>query len=78
MCWAELVLASVFNPRASFLGHLAGILAGLLHVKVLAPALTRAVGTGGREGVLFSLPVCPLKSYPPCRYLRVKYAMQVV
>lgn len=42
VCWAELVLASVFNPRASFLGHLAGILAGLLHVKVLAPALTRA------------------------------------
>lgn len=38
MAWAELFLASLFNPQASFLGHLAGILAGLLHVRLLAPA----------------------------------------
>lgn len=39
LAWAELFLASLFNPQASFLGHLAGILAGLLHVRVIAPAL---------------------------------------
>ncbi|KAF6254631.1 hypothetical protein COO60DRAFT_1703209 [Scenedesmus sp. NREL 46B-D3] len=39
MAWAELLLASALNPQASFLGHLAGILAGLLHVRLLAPAL---------------------------------------
>jgi hypothetical protein len=38
MAWAELLLASAFNPRASFIGHLAGIAAGWLHVRVLAPA----------------------------------------
>eukprot|EP01031_Cornospumella_fuschlensis_P027847 gene27847-33628_t len=30
--WAELVLASLLSPQASFLGHLAGILAGYLYV----------------------------------------------
>ncbi|KXZ53472.1 hypothetical protein GPECTOR_7g922 [Gonium pectorale] len=39
LCWAELVLASYLNPSASFLGHLAGILAGLLHVRCVEPAL---------------------------------------
>eukprot|EP00879_Flechtneria_rotunda_P020493 GHRR01021561.1.p1 GENE.GHRR01021561.1~~GHRR01021561.1.p1 ORF type:complete len:250 (+),score=99.52 GHRR01021561.1:583-1332(+) len=38
LAWAELVLASALNPQASFMGHLAGIFAGLLHVRVLAPA----------------------------------------
>ena len=33
LCWAELVVASLFNPRASFLGHLTGIVAGFIHVK---------------------------------------------
>ena len=28
--WLELVVCSVFNPNASFLGHLSGILAGLM------------------------------------------------
>lgn len=30
--WLELVLASVLSPRVSFLGHLSGILAGLLYI----------------------------------------------
>ena len=29
-CWAELVLISVISPNASFVGHLAGIFAGIL------------------------------------------------
>lgn len=28
MAWAELFIASALNPRASFMGHLCGILAG--------------------------------------------------
>ena len=35
VCWAELVYIQLLTPRASFLGHLGGILAGLLHVNVL-------------------------------------------
>lgn len=55
MAWAELLLASFFNPRASFLGHLAGILAGLMHVYAVAPALRWAMRlaaqvSGGRAG----------------------------
>lgn len=34
MCWAELLYVQLVTPRASLLCHLAGILAGLLHVKV--------------------------------------------
>jgi hypothetical protein len=33
ICWAELVLASLLNPQASFFGHLCGILAGFIHVR---------------------------------------------
>lgn len=51
MAWAELVLASLFNPQASFLGHLAGILAGLLHVRLIAPALA-AIGRWWRGMIL--------------------------
>ncbi len=36
LCWAELLVASFFNPRASFLGHLTGIVAGFIHVKVFS------------------------------------------
>ncbi|CAN6991108.1 unnamed protein product [Brassica rapa subsp. trilocularis] len=32
--WAELVLVQMFVPRASFLGHLGGILAGILYMKM--------------------------------------------
>ncbi|CAN6919887.1 unnamed protein product, partial [Brassica oleracea] len=32
--WAELVLVQIFVPRASFLGHLGGILAGILYMKM--------------------------------------------
>ncbi|GAB5372658.1 hypothetical protein AAMO2058_001683600 [Amorphochlora amoebiformis] len=31
-CWAELVLISIMTPNASFIGHLCGILAGLIYV----------------------------------------------
>ena len=34
LCWAELVVASLINPNSSFLGHLTGIAAGFIHVKV--------------------------------------------
>ncbi|KAJ1388188.1 hypothetical protein B484DRAFT_459805 [Ochromonadaceae sp. CCMP2298] len=33
--WGELLLASLLSPRASFIGHLAGILAGQLYVLCL-------------------------------------------
>ena len=33
--WAELVYISVLNPQASWLGHAAGILAGLVELKVV-------------------------------------------
>ena len=32
-CWAELLLIQLLVPNASFTGHLAGILVGLLYVK---------------------------------------------
>ena len=35
VCWAELLYIQLLTPRASFVGHLGGILAGLLHVNVL-------------------------------------------
>ncbi|CAL5224585.1 g7292 [Coccomyxa viridis] len=34
VCWAELAYIQLLTPQASFLGHLGGILAGLLHVHV--------------------------------------------
>ena len=33
--WAELIYIQLLTPNASFLGHLAGILAGMLHLAVL-------------------------------------------
>ena len=33
--WAELLYIQLLTPNASFLGHLAGILAGMLHITVL-------------------------------------------
>ena len=35
VAWVELVIISLVTPNASFLGHLAGILAGLFHVAVV-------------------------------------------
>lgn len=35
VCWAELLYIQLLTPQASFVGHLGGILAGLLHVNVL-------------------------------------------
>ena len=47
--WAELVLIQLVTPNASFLGHLAGILAGLLYVAVRGapPALPDIEPHGG-------------------------------
>uniref|UniRef100_A0A7S2TY11 Peptidase S54 rhomboid domain-containing protein n=1 Tax=Lotharella oceanica TaxID=641309 RepID=A0A7S2TY11_9EUKA len=42
-CWLELVMISIITPNASFLGHLCGILAGLVYV------------TGGRAIMLGSI-----------------------
>ena len=36
-CWAELALIQLVTPRASFIGHLGGICAGLLHVYLVEP-----------------------------------------
>jgi rhomboid domain-containing protein 1 len=33
--WAELVYISLLNPQASWLGHGAGILAGLVELKIV-------------------------------------------
>jgi rhomboid domain-containing protein 1 len=44
MAWAELVLASAFNPQASFFGHLCGILAGVVHVRGAAALRSGASG----------------------------------
>lgn len=41
LCWAELFLASYLNPQASFLGHLAGITAGFIHIKMTQKLLQK-------------------------------------
>ena len=43
MAWVELVVISVVTPNASFLGHLAGILAGLAHLTIF----DRGAGAAG-------------------------------
>lgn len=54
VCWAELAYIQLLTPRASFLGHLGGILAGLLHVHVIEgggtvlPQLWESRGFTGR------------------------------
>lgn len=54
MCWAELAYIQLLTPKASFLGHLGGILAGLLHVHVIEgggtvlPELWESQGFTGR------------------------------
>ncbi len=51
--WAELVVASLISPRASFVGHLAGILAGYLWVRGgvgrLVGRLAAGAGRGGDD-----------------------------
>eukprot|EP00597_Dinobryon_sp_UTEXLB2267_P014340 CAMPEP_0170121204 /NCGR_PEP_ID=MMETSP0020_2-20130122/15715_1 /TAXON_ID=98059 /ORGANISM="Dinobryon sp., Strain UTEXLB2267" /LENGTH=137 /DNA_ID=CAMNT_0010351447 /DNA_START=539 /DNA_END=949 /DNA_ORIENTATION=+ len=32
-CWVELVVISLITPNASFIGHLSGILAGMIYLK---------------------------------------------
>jgi rhomboid domain-containing protein 1 len=39
--WAELVLISIITPNSSFLGHLSGIFAGLLHVYVISKVIDK-------------------------------------
>lgn len=48
--WLELVITSVFNPHASFLGHLCGILAGILYVHL--PILPRSYRYMDADGFL--------------------------
>ncbi|CAL8464708.1 g4243 [Coccomyxa elongata] len=54
VCWAELAYIQLLTPKASFLGHLGGILAGLLHVHVIEgggtmlPELWESQGFTGR------------------------------
>lgn len=49
VCWVELLVIQALAPRASMLGHLCGILAGLIHVHFLAGYLYGAGGGGGRR-----------------------------
>ena len=44
VCWAELLYIQLLTPKASFLGHLGGILAGLLHVNVMEKVFLRSGG----------------------------------
>ena len=63
--WAELIYIQLLTPNASFLGHLAGILAGILHVSILQylPFLsTRTVPFSGMR-----LTVCD--NHLPCSIL---------
>lgn len=63
--WAELVLISILNPNASFVGHLAGILAGVLYCSsawgLAALRSRRAVFLSPPFPLPFSLP-SPLPS----------------
>lgn len=43
-CWVELAVIQLLVPRASFTGHLAGILVGLLYVKGPLKAMMASVG----------------------------------
>ena len=49
MCWVELLVIQALAPQASLLGHLCGILAGLIHVNFLAGYLYGPGGGGGRR-----------------------------
>jgi hypothetical protein len=42
-CWAELVVAQILMPNVSFLGHLSGILAGLLFLEGSRRGVTHSV-----------------------------------
>ncbi|KAK9804862.1 hypothetical protein WJX72_008960 [[Myrmecia] bisecta] len=54
--WAELVLIQLVTPNASFLGHLAGILAGLLHVALFRPRIAAFGGAPRYAAGGFSTP----------------------
>ncbi|GMR31832.1 hypothetical protein PMAYCL1PPCAC_02027, partial [Pristionchus mayeri] len=57
-CWAELILIQMLSPNASFVGHLAGILAGLLYtmgplrrtVEAVASVVEGVMGGGAGGG----------------------------
>ena len=48
--WAELVMISVVTPNASFVGHLAGILAGMLYIHVPKIASLRGFINSSGDG----------------------------
>jgi len=54
--WAELLLIQLVAPRASFVGHLAGILAGLLLMRAWNPVAGGPMG-GSFGGSVQSWPV---------------------
>ncbi|EYU42729.1 hypothetical protein ABFS82_13G000900 [Erythranthe guttata] len=56
--WAELVLVQMFVPGVSFLGHLGGILAGLLYLKLTAS------NSGGNPFVKIITGVARFMSWP--------------
>ena len=61
VCWAELAYIQLLTPQASFLGHLGGILAGLLHVHVFERLTLSGAGAlpGFRYGFIFcTKPTC--------------------
>ena len=47
LCWVELLIAQLLTPNASLLGHLSGILAGLLHVYLLEGLAPGSRGPNG-------------------------------
>lgn len=53
-CWAELILIQLIVPSASFTGHLAGILVGLMYVKGPLKPILNGIGNIGKAGELIS------------------------
>ena len=49
ICWLELVVIHFMVPRSSFVGHLSGILAGVIYVHGLSAVLRKVSGRGARN-----------------------------
>ena len=73
LCWAELVVASLINPKASFLGHLTGIAAGFIHIKVTHGLM------GGSWGVIRTSIYRIFSESPSVRIARMsRKAVQII
>jgi rhomboid domain-containing protein 1 len=66
VCWAELILIHVMVPNASFLGHLSGIIAGLMYIMGPLKAILN---------VLFSIFAGFLKDFAPVRRFLLQVAL---